>query len=100
MARRWLLTALATVVALYLVLGSCLAWLDAARNQARGGREFIGEVAFDVLMASIAPAVFVLVLRIGRGVESRLVRYRAACGYGSMAGMVTFLLRSFASGGF
>lgn len=63
----WLLTVVASLVAIVLVAGSFLAWIDAAYNRIQDGWRHAGAVGFDLLMALAAPAVFVLVLRLGRG---------------------------------
>lgn len=103
-ARRTALTLLATlaaaVLALYFVLLPCAAWIEAAVNQAKGGTEFDGDVARDLVLAAVTPLVFVLLLRRRRHGGGWLASFRFAAGYTSLVGFPLLVMRILATAPF
>jgi hypothetical protein len=100
-AGEWIVNLITVVFALYFVLLPTLAWCEAAYNQAEGGRAFVGEVAFDLVMACITPTAAVLVWQWNRRRgRTKADGFRAACWLAVLIGVPVLLLRFLAGMGF
>lgn len=97
----WIVNRITAVFALYFVLLPALAWAEGAYNQAQGGREFAGQVAFNIAMACITPIAAVLVWQWNRRRgRTKADAFRAACWLSGLIGVPVLFLRFLAGAGF